>query len=247
MTSPIPTIEGRPGPSVHFDQFALSYGSQQVLAPLNLQIESGSLHALIGPNGGGKTSLLRSLLGLTPHQGTIRLEWPAEQVIGYVPQALEMDLNLPLTVKNFLSLSSQQRPVFWGGRPKLHQQIQYILTQIGLPDVADQQLGHLSGGQRQRVLFAQALLRPPNLLLLDEPLTGLDESGTKIVDELLQNLRAQGVTQIWIHHDLEHVRRRADRVSCLNGGLLFEGKPHEVLTEANLLRMFAGRSSTEVP
>jgi zinc transport system ATP-binding protein len=222
------------------ERLRLQYGAQPVLCDIDLTIEPGTLHAVVGPNGGGKTSLLRSVLGQTPHQGEIRLEWPAERVIGYIPQSLEMDLNLPITVENFLSMIAQDRPVFRRPLPSVLQRIQTVLTWVDMLPQQQQPFGTLSGGQRQRILFAQALLRPPNLLLLDEPLTGLDEAGERIFEWLLDELRGRGVTILWVHHDLEQVRRLADAVTCVRQSVLFSGKPHDVLTEANLLRMFAG-------
>lgn len=220
------------GPAIEVEKLGLRLGRSQILSDLNFKIEAGSIHCLVGPNGGGKTSTLRCLLGQMPHSGTIRLHWPDEKrSIGYVPQLIEMEKTLPLTVRDFLILGIQQRPVFCGiskaGRPLLEEALQ----RTGLLDKVDFMLGSLSGGERQRVLFAQALLpEEPGLLVLDEPMTSLDESGMQVFEALIADFHARGGTVLWINHDLEQVERLADTVTIIDHTMLAHGPVAEVLS-----------------
>lgn len=228
------------GPAIDFAGIDLSLGGSRILDGVRLRVEAGSVHALVGPNGGGKSSLVKTLLGQMPHRGELRLEWPgAPGCIGYVPQALEFDRGLPLTVDDFMAAMCQRRPAFLGLSRSRRPAIDAALERVGMLAKRGRRMGALSGGERQRVLLAQGLVPPPQLLVLDEPMSALDEGGIQVFERLLLDWRQAGVTVLWIEHDLEAVGRLADRVSGLNRHLLFDGPAASSLTPERLLTLFS--------
>ncbi|WP_047305483.1 metal ABC transporter ATP-binding protein [Pseudomonas fluorescens] len=228
------------GPAIEFDQVSLSLGRTTILDRVTFQVQPGSVHALVGPNGGGKSSLIKTLLGQMPHQGQLRLQWPgAADTIGYVPQALEFDRGLPMTVDDFMAAMCQRRPAFLGLSRHYAQAIGEALERVGMQDKRKRRMGALSGGERQRVLLAQGLIPAPQLLVLDEPMSALDEAGIQVFERLLHDWRQSGITLLWIEHDLEAVGRLADRVTGLNRRVLFDGPAQQTLTPERLLSLFS--------
>lgn len=189
-----------------------------VLQGVDLQIQMGEVVTIVGPNGSGKTTLLRALIGAVPiSTGTVTRS--DGLVIGYVPQKLALDSTLPLTVARFLTLPRK--------RPKAR--IEEILETVGAPGMAGTQMAELSGGQFQRVLLARALLREPQILIMDEPTQSLDQPGIAafyaLIDQVRKNL---GCAVLMVSHDLLVVMRASDRVICLNGHVCCEGSPVDV-------------------
>lgn len=229
-----------PSPSIEFQQVGLQLGGTTILKDVSFTVAPGTIHCLIGPNGGGKTSLLRSLLGQMPHTGDIKVCGKCK--IGYVPQFLELDKTLPITVLDFLAINCQRRPAFLGMSTKWRKQAIAALALVGLSGKEERRLGSLSGGECQRVLFAQALLPMPNLLVLDEPMASMDEAGSRIFEGIVQDLCASGVTVFWVHHDIGQVRRVAHDVTCLNQKVLFNGKTDRMLTGERLFGIFSNSS-----
>lgn len=228
------------GPAIEFDQVSLVLGRTTILDQVTFQVQPGSLHALVGPNGGGKSSLIKTLLGQMPHQGQLRLQWPdAPGTIGYVPQALEFDRGLPMTVDDFMAAMCQRRPAFLGLSRHYAKAIGEALEQVGMQHKRKRRMGALSGGERQRVLLAQGLIPTPQLVVLDEPMSALDEAGIQVFERLLQDWRQRGITLLWIEHDLEAVGRLADRVTGLNRRVLFDGPAQQTLTPERLLSLFS--------
>ncbi|MCS4262575.1 zinc transport system ATP-binding protein [Pseudomonas protegens] len=228
------------GPAIEFDQVSLTLGRTTILDRVTFQVQPGSVHALVGPNGGGKSSLIKTLLGQMPHQGQLRLQWPdAPGTIGYVPQALEFDRGLPMTVDDFMAAMCQRRPAFLGLSRHYAQAIGEALERVGMQDKRKRRMGALSGGERQRVLLAQGLIPAPQLLVLDEPMSALDEAGIQVFERLLHDWRQSGITLLWIEHDLEAVGRLADRVTGLNRRVLFDGPAQQTLTPERLLSLFS--------
>ncbi|MGE8415412.1 MAG: metal ABC transporter ATP-binding protein [Pseudomonas sp.] len=228
------------GPAIEFDQVSLTLGRTTILDQVTFQVQPGSVHALVGPNGGGKSSLIKTLLGQMPHQGELRLQWPdAPGTIGYVPQALEFDRGLPMTVDDFMAAMCQRRPAFLGLSRHYAQSIGEALERVGMQDKRKRRMGALSGGERQRVLLAQGLIPAPQLVVLDEPMSALDEAGAQVFERLLQDWRQSGITLLWIEHDLEAVGRLADRVTGLNRQVLFDGPAQQTLTPERLLSLFS--------
>lgn len=228
------------GPAIHFENLCLKLGGNPILTNVEFAVDANSIHCIIGPNGGGKTSLVRSLLGQMPHDGTIRIAWQQQnKVIGYVPQALDFDRTLPLTVNDFMGMICQNRPVFLGNSKTKQEIIMQALEKVGMGTRALYRFGSLSGGERQRVLLAQALIPAPSLLILDEPASGLDKKGTEIMHSILQELKAAGTTILMIHHDLGEVKAIGDKVTCINGKVLFTGDPETMLTPETILHIYS--------
>lgn len=228
------------GPTIDFEQVNLVLGRTQILENVSFQVKSGSVHALVGPNGGGKSSLIKTLLGQMPHQGKLSLQWPdAVGTIGYVPQALEFDRGLPMTVDDFMAAMCQRRPAFLGLSKHYTKAIDDALARVGMLEKRKRRMGALSGGERQRVLLAQGLIPAPQLLVLDEPMSALDEAGIQVFERLLGDWRRAGITVLWIEHDLEAVKRLSDRVTGLSRRVLFDAPPAEALTPERLLSLFS--------
>jgi zinc transport system ATP-binding protein len=228
------------GPGVDFADVSLTLGRTTILDHVTFKVRPGSVHALVGPNGGGKSSLIKTLLGQMPHQGQLRLEWSgAPGVIGYVPQALEFDRGLPMTVDDFMAAMCQRRPAFLGLSRHYAGAIGDALERVGMQDKRKRRMGALSGGERQRVLLAQGLIPAPQLLVLDEPMSALDEAGIQVFERLLGVWRQSGITVLWIEHDLEAVKRLADNVTGLSRRVLFDEPAATALTPERLLTLFS--------
>ncbi len=233
------------GPAIEFEHIELTLGRTNILRDVSFAVVPGRVHALVGPNGGGKSSLIKTLLGQTPHMGRLALNWPQQPgVIGYVPQAIEFDRTLPMTVEDFMAATTQRRPAFLGRARGTAPAIRAALDRVGMADKRSRRMGALSGGERQRVLLAQSLIPDPGLLVLDEPMAALDEAGVQVFEALLTDWRSAGVTVLWVEHDLEAVGRMADRVTGLNRRVLFDSAPSEALTPDRLLTLFSTRPRT---
>lgn len=236
-------VAGAPGPTLAFEQISLTLGRTDILSDVGFTVAAGSVHALVGPNGGGKSSLIKTLLGQMPHRGRLSVSWPGARpgVIGYIPQALEFDRGLPMTVNDFMAAMCQRKPAFLGLSRGRAADIGAALARVGMQEKRHRRMGALSGGERQRVLLAQGLVPSPALVVLDEPMSALDEAGVRVFEELLAGWRQQRVTVLWIEHDLEAVVRLADRVTGLNRQVLCDGPPAQVLTPDRLLALFSTR------
>lgn len=231
------------GPAISLISVGLTYGENTILEGVNQRFEAGQCHVVMGPNGGGKTSLLRSILGLTAFQGEINIEWPEQKgVIGYVPQKAVFESSLPLTVKDFILLNQTRVPLFlsalWRKKSSQEAFAMAQLERVGMSNRADRRMGQLSGGEQQRVLFAQALLDNPDLLVLDEPTTGMDEHGVRYLESLMHEFIAQGKTVLAVHHDVTAVRRLKAHVHVINRNLVDSGCYSEVLKPEKIERLF---------
>ena len=200
---------------IHVEGLSVSYGARMVLSDVSLRIEPNEIVTIVGPNGSGKTSLLRAIIGaVKPLAGSI--VHASNLKIGYVPQKLHIDDTLPITVSRFLKLP--------GGVAVAD--IDYALKQAGVPELKKEQLSQLSGGQFQRVLLARALIGKPDLLLLDEATQGLDQRGSASFYQQIETVRqATGCAVLMISHELHVVMSASDRVICLNGHVCCEGAP----------------------
>jgi zinc transport system ATP-binding protein len=219
------------GPAIHVENLSLKLGASLILDKLSFSIASGSIHCLIGPNGGGKTSTLRCLLGQMPHTGQISFEWHENRNIGYVPQLIELERTLPLTITDFLTIVSQNSPAFNGMKKQVRPAIEAALARAGLFDKRHYMIGSLSGGERQRLLFAQALIPDPALLVLDEPMTSLDENGSRLFEQLIKDIHAGGATVLWINHDLDQVARVAQELTVIERCVLASGPVASTLSD----------------
>ena len=239
----MPDKEISPGePSVFLDVRGLfvTLGRNRILEDVSFTVKRGSIHALIGPNGAGKTTLIRSLLGQMPHKGTILFRFNGNGRIGYVPQFLDFDHSLPLTVSDFITLMLQDFPLFLGTRKKNKRHVQEILDVTDCAHLHSRLMGGLSGGEFRRVLLAQALYPVPELLLLDEPASNMDEVSTRQFEQLLKRLKKQqGLSIIMVGHDIQRILALADQVTAINRKVIFHGKP-DMLRDPELLSEIFG-------
>lgn len=207
--------------------------SEIILRNVDFRINPGEILTVVGPNGSGKSSLIRALLGHMPLvSGKLRRENGLR--IGYVPQRVQLDKAIPLTVRRFLSL-----PVRITNAATSR-----ALSRTGVAGLEKRQLTQLSGGQFQRVLLARALIRDPDLLVLDEPTQGLDQPGMVAFYKLIEEVRQQtGSAVLMVSHDLLVVMRSSDRVICLNGHICCEGSPADVSNAPEYLALFGGEAA----
>ncbi len=223
-------------------------GGVEILAGVDADIRCGEVTALIGPNGAGKTTLLQAILGQVPYTGEIRFCRAREHGegvprIGYVPQQLPFDRDTPLSVLDFFALSQQRYPVFFGHSRRVRRSAQDSLDRAGVGHLLHRPLGRLSGGEFQRVLFALAVRDAPDILLLDEPVSGVDVAGAEqFCDFLSQVQRSSKFGLLLVSHDLSVVTRHADQVICLNRRIVCRGATTEVLTPENLASMYGGEA-----
>jgi zinc transport system ATP-binding protein len=225
----------------------VTLGGRPVLRGLSAELGRGQITALLGLNGSGKTTLLRAVLREVPYRGQIRFHCghdhtrPLPEHIGYVPQKLHLDTNLPLTVRDLFGLSMQRRPIFLGISATLTRQMHDMLSLVGAAaDLLDRPLSGLSGGEKQRVLLALALHPEPELLLLDEPAAGIDfHDQEKFYDLIALLNRDRGVTVLLVSHDTSVVSRHAHHILCLRDGLVqCQGDSREIMSPEMLERVF---------
>lgn len=207
---------------------SVTYGANKVLRHVDLSVGPKEIVTIVGPNGSGKTSLLRAIIGaVTPADGTVTLK--PNLKIGYVPQRLHIDPTLPMTVERFLRLTHRV------SRDKCEK----ALENAGAPDLMQRQMSQLSGGQFQRVLLARALVDDPEILLLDEATQGLDQPGSAAFYRQIETVRAQtGCAILMISHDLHVVMSASDRVVCLNGHVCCQGTPAVVASAPEYRALF---------
>jgi zinc transport system ATP-binding protein len=214
-------------------RLSLALGGVCLLRDVNLEVERGAIHALVGPNGAGKTSVLRSVLGELPHRGEIVLRMRPGGRIGYVPQQLVRDAELPLRVGEFLQGLLWRRPIPFGSSRQLRRRAAQLLEYTGAAQLLDRPLARLSGGELQRVLLAQALEPLPELLLLDEPVSHVDEAGARQLAELIRALaRERQLGVLVVAHDRAWLAGLAERVSVLREGATVNCDPAQGLAAA---------------
>ncbi len=237
---------------IRFESVGVTVGGLNILDDVTAEIEPGSITAVIGPNGAGKTTLLLAILGQTEYSGSIQFVPPAQgatrppkrPTIGYVPQRLDFDRGIPLTVHDFLASSVQRRPLWFGNRNGMAERVDAVLERVGMQSFSGRKLGALSGGELQRILLAQALLQEPKILLLDEPSSAVDVAGESLFCDLLQSVhQRRNLTTIWVSHDLSVVSSHADRVLCLNKSIACAGTPESTLTAERIQELFGPHST----
>lgn len=221
---------------------SVTLGGVQILSNVTVQPMAGVLNAIIGPNGAGKTTLLRAIMGLVPFTGTVQLGRSTEGNplrIGYVPQRLDFDRGMPVTVLDFMCSGLQRLPVWLGHTRQARLAAIEQLDRVGGSGWEDKRLGRLSGGELQRVLLAMALTHQPDILLLDEPVSGVDVAGEEMFCDLLGSLQREGrYTMVLVSHDLSIVTRHAQYVICLNRTMQCHGDTVSTLTAENLRALY---------
>lgn len=213
---------------ISIEDLSVQYGPNTVLSHVNLSVEPGEIITIVGPNGSGKTSLFRAIIGaLNPSAGAIKLKQGLR--IGYVPQRLHIDPTLPITVERFMRLT---------GRISSADCIAALET-AGAPHLLKRQMSALSGGQFQRVLLARALINKPDVLLLDEATQGLDQPGSAEFYRQIEAVRKEtGCAILMISHELHVVMSASDRVICLNGHVCCQGAPAVVASAPEYRALF---------
>jgi ABC-type Mn2+/Zn2+ transport system ATPase subunit len=212
-----------PLPLVSLRDVALGYDTRPVVDGVNLAIFSGSLVGLAGPNGSGKTTLFRSILGLLPVLGgSLSRDCPLSN-FGYVPQSAALDPQFPLSVSEVVEMGAYGRVRSYQFLPlREKKRIREVLDQVGLPHLANKSFFSLSGGQKQRILIARALMVNPKIMILDEPLSGVDEESRRSITDLLIKLtRENGLAVFFSSHDLEMVQRVADKIVRVDKGKIW--------------------------
>ncbi|MDX6767203.1 MAG: metal ABC transporter ATP-binding protein [Candidatus Methylacidiphilales bacterium] len=232
-------------PLIELQDVGVAYGGAWALRHVSLNIQKGEILSLVGPNGAGKSTLLKTMMGFVqPAEGTVRLNTGrGVRSVGYVPQKLDIDKTVPFTVGELLTLNMPGTRFWFGGQTTgQRSQAVDVLHQLDACALIDRQIGQLSGGEFQRVMIAYALLQKPQVLLLDEPLTGVDKLGAELLEDLILQLRGERqLTLIIVSHDLHLVSHVSDRVLCLNQTPCGLGSPQEVLQDHLLDEIYGTR------
>lgn len=220
----------------------VSFGKKQVLKNVNIHIHCGKITVIIGKNGAGKSTLLKAILGEVKHTGSIifkdRENSDAKIKIGYVPQKLDIE-NSPATVYDVVVSYTSHYPAFGLQNKKLYQNIKEHLKEFGAEDLIDLKINSLSGGQLQRVMLAIATMPAPDLLILDEPVSGIDKNGKDLFYEKINYLKENyDLAIIMVSHDFDYVKKYADKVLLLDQTIVAKGKPEEVMNSEVFLETF---------
>lgn len=220
-------------------------GRRQLLHNVNIHCHCGELTVIVGRNGAGKSTLLRAILGELPHIGTIEFRSREDSLvqqeprIGYVPQSLGLDKSAPTSVYDLFASVLHHRPIFLPPKRKLREELIAQLRLFQAEHLIDQRLGSLSGGELQRVMLSVATYPKPDLLILDEPVSGMDENGLQLFYNIVSELKNTfDMAIILVSHDLNYVARYADQVVLLDQTVLACGSPKEVFAGDAFKRIF---------
>ena len=219
---------------LRIQNLTVQIGHDQVLKNVNLHVHCGQLMALIGPNGAGKSTLIKAILGQQEHEGVIAFSAPGQRgkkpKIGYVPQSPSFDPGDPVSVADLFVCCQSRRPAFLGISKAMRAHILECLDRVHATDLIDKRVGALSGGELQRVLLALALEPIPNILILDEPLSGVDVEGQSGLMDMVDELRqTYDLSVLMTTHDFSMLHRYADQVALIDHGIIKLGAPVEVL------------------
>ncbi len=222
-------------PIVQLKDICFGYGEEEVLCSISLDIHKGDFIGIIGPNGSGKTTLIRILLGLMkPGSGDIKLfgkslnKFKEFSKIGYVPQkATQIDITTPITVEEIISLATENK-----------KNVADALHAVDLTSKKDKLIRELSGGQQQRAFIAKALASQPDLLILDEPTTGVDVNTQDEFYSLLAKLNKTGLTIVLVSHDIDVVVNEVNKLVCLNKKLVYQGTPKQFVKDEYLEKLY---------
>ena len=226
------------------NNISVKFGNDVILKNVSIHIHCGELTVIIGRNGAGKSTLLKAILGEVEHKGNIIFTDEKDNLtkkikIGYVPQKLNIEKNMPTTVFDMFASCISYIPVFMKKDKKIYKEIKEHLKIFGVDRLIDKSIGDLSGGELQRVLIAMATKPIPNLLILDEPVSGIDKNGIRDFYQILNRLKAEyDMSIILVSHDLELANQYADRVILLDKEVIKEGTPQEVFESLEFKNRF---------
>ncbi len=229
---------------IKMNDIGVSVGREVIIEHVNLHIHCGKLTVIIGRNGAGKSTLIKAILGEIRHTGTIEFRDMRDKSIqdlriGYVPQYLNFEKNTPTSVYDMFASYISNVPVFLRRTKALRERIRQSLSMFEAQGLLDKQLGDLSGGELQRVLLSVACDPVPNLLLLDEPVSGIDRNGMELFYGNINALKKQcDLAMILVSHDLDYVEKYADRVILLDRTVLCEGSPAQVFASEEFHKVF---------
>ncbi len=219
-------------------------GKDDILKNVSAHIHCGEMVALIGPNGAGKSTLLKAILGEREYEGVVSFSAPGlrhkrSPRIGYVPQSPAFDPGDPISVCDLFACCMGKRPAFLGAGKKMRQQVAACLERVHGVELIDKRVGTLSGGELQRVLLALALEPLPNILILDEPLSGVDAEGMGLLMDMLDEIRkTYDLSILMTTHDFDMLPRYADQVILINHGVACQGDPETVLSSSEFNQVF---------
>ena len=231
---------------IEISNLTVRYPDVKALDDVSFVVTEGDFLGIIGPNGAGKSTLFASMLGLhTKYQGIIKFfekdikkSKSYLQQIGYVPQKPIFEKNFPVTVNDVVRMGLRKESD--------ENKIDEILQQLWIHELSDRRIGELSGGQQQRVFIAKALVNKPKILILDEPVTGIDQQSIELFYSILRELNSkQKITIVWSSHDLDAVNRLANHVACLNRTLFFHGVSEKFFSDDNLVKQYSEASMQE--
>ena len=225
------------------ENVSVKIGADRILKNVNLHVHCGELVALIGPNGAGKSTFLKAILGQREYEGIIAFSEPGKRSkkprIGYVPQSPAFDPSDPVSVSDLFACCMSRRPAFLGLGSSMRELVLECLERVHGEDLIDKRVGTLSGGELQRVLLALALEPMPNILILDEPLSGVDIEGMENLMEMLDEIRkTYDLSILMTTHDFSTLNRYADQVVLIDHGVLCKGKPDAVLNSPEFKTAF---------
>ena len=228
---------------LRIQDLSVSLSGTTILENINLHVHCGELVALIGPNGAGKSTLIKTILGQNDYTGTIAFSVPGQRnrkmKIGYVPQTPAFDPGEPITVADLFACCMSRRPALFGVSQKMRQTIENCLMRVHGEALIDKKIGTLSGGELQRVLLALALEPIPNILILDEPLSGVDVEGMENLMDMLDEIRQEyDLSILMTTHDFSTLHDHADQVILIDKDILMQGTPDDVLNSVKFRTVF---------
>lgn len=228
---------------LRIQNLSVNIGKEQILKDISMHVHCSEIVAIIGPNGAGKSTLLKSILGQQDHEGVISFSVPGQRnrqaKIGYVPQSPTFDPGDPITVADLFACCMSKRPAFLGVSGSMKNRILECLSRVQGESLIHKRVGTLSGGELQRVLLALALEPLPNVLILDEPLSGVDVDGMESVMEMLDEIRkTYDLSVVMTTHDFGMLSKYTDQVYLIDKSIVYSGTPDEVLASEEFRNVF---------